>query len=64
MFILDITHCVVQFQEDQCVSCVPCKTLVNPIGIPKIGSVVEVKWTDDQTYQATVLEIGTCKGHV
>ena len=49
---------MVQFQEDECISCVPCKMLVNHAGIPKIGDVVEVLWTNETIYLATVLELG------
>ncbi len=50
---------MVQFQEDECVSCVPCKMIVGHAGIPKVWDVVEVQWTNEETYLATILELGT-----
>jgi len=53
------THFVVKFMEDQAVSLVAARHIVEPSpSTLKVFSECSVKWSDKNTYQATVLAMG------
>ena len=53
------THFVVKFTEDEEVSVVPAKRIVNPPpSTLQVSSLCSVRWSDNKTYDATVLAMG------
>ena len=58
------TYFVVKFTEDEEVSVVPAKCIVDPSPSSlKVSSLCSVRWSDKRTYNATVLAIGESKVH-
>lgn len=53
------THFVVKFTEDQAVSVVAAKHVVEPLpSTLKVFGECLVKWSDNKTYKATILAMG------
>ena len=57
--ILAASHYVVHFMEDDCIACIPKRSIVAP-HTPVNGLPCTVKWSDNIEYVATVLAMGKC----